>query len=77
MKEIKNTEPNPLDVQVDGNHYKKYKIQPVEFCMANNIPYAEGSVIKYVVRHKDKHGKRDLEKAIHFLQILIQENYPD
>lgn len=64
--------PTALDRQVGGNHYKKYKIQPVEFIIANNIGYMEGNVIKYVVRHKDKGGVADLEKAMHYLQMLIE-----
>lgn len=70
-------EPTALDVQVGGSHYKDYAIQPAEFCIANNIPWAEGSVIKYVVRHKSKNGKEDLIKAKHLLDILIEELYPE
>ena len=66
---------NPLDKQVDGDHYKKMKIQPVEFVLANDIPFCEGNIIKYVCRHKTKNGKGDLLKAMHFLEILIKENY--
>lgn len=62
-----------LDHQVGGDHYKKLKIQPVEFIMANDIGYMEGNVIKYVVRHKDKGGIADLEKAMHYLQMLIEQ----
>ena len=61
-----------FDSQVGGDHYKKCKIQPVEFIMANGIGYMEGNVIKYVVRHKDKGGIADLEKAMHYLQMLIE-----
>lgn len=62
-----------LERQVGGNHYKDLKIQPVEYIMENNIPYIEGSVIKYVTRWKSKNGVEDLRKAIHFLEILIQQ----
>lgn len=58
--------------QVGGNHYKKYKIQPVAYCHANNIPFIEGSVIKYVTRWRDKGGIKDLKKAIHNLELLIE-----
>ena len=64
-----------LDEQIGGNHYKEMKIQPVEFIYANNIPFIEASVIKYVCRHKNKNGKQDIEKAIHFLQQLIELEY--
>lgn len=61
-----------LDVQAGGDHYKKLKIQPIEYIHANGIPFAEGSVIKYVTRWRDKGGVKDLEKARHFLDLLIE-----
>ena len=63
---------NPLDVQVGGDHYKKLKIQPVEYIQENQIGYMEGNVIKYVTRWKDKNGIADLEKAKHYLDMLIK-----
>jgi hypothetical protein len=63
---------NPLDVQVDGNHYKQMKIQPVEFIHANGIPYLEGNVIKYISRWRNKNGMADLEKAKHYIELLIE-----
>lgn len=61
---------SPLDRQVAGTHYKNFKIQPVEYIHANNIPFIEGAVIKYVTRWRDKGGVADLDKAIHFLELL-------
>ena len=61
-----------LERQVSGEHYKSLKIQPIEFIHANGIPFAEGSVIKYVTRWRDKGGIADLEKAKHFLELLIE-----
>jgi hypothetical protein len=63
------------DKQEGGAHYKKYKIQPVEFIHANNIPFLEANVIKYVMRHKDKNGIEDLDKAIHYIQLIKQLEY--
>ena len=57
--------------QVGGNHYKKYKIQPVEFIIKNNIGFCEGNIIKYVLRFKEKGGVKDLEKAKHYIELLI------
>jgi hypothetical protein len=62
----------PLDLQVGGDHYKSFKIQPIEFIYANDIPYTEGNVIKYVCRWKAKNGIKDLEKAKHYIEMLIQ-----
>ena len=61
-----------LDVQVQGDHYKGLKIQPIEYIHANGIPFAEGCVIKYVTRWRGKGGIKDLEKARHFLDLLIE-----
>ena len=64
---------DPLTAQVGGTHYSKLAIQPVEYIVANNLDYLQGSVIKYVTRFKDKNGLEDLQKAEHFLQMLKQE----
>jgi len=61
-----------LDVQVQGNHYKDMKIQPVEFIHANKIPFIEGCAIKYLCRWEKKGGVKDLEKAKHFIELLIE-----
>ena len=61
-----------LNKQVSGNHYKGFKIQPIEFIHANNIPFAEGCAIKYLTRWRDKGGVSDLEKAKHFIELLIE-----
>lgn len=66
---------NPLDTQVGGDHYKQLTIQPIEFIEANNIPYLEGNAIKYIVRHASKNGVQDIDKAIHYLELLKQLRY--
>lgn len=62
-----------LEKQIDGSHYKKYKIQPIEFFIANDTPFTQASIIKYVLRYKDKNGITDLEKAKHLIDILIED----
>lgn len=64
-----------LDRQEGGWHYKDFAIQPVEFIHANDIPFLEGNVIKYVVRHSKKNGLQDLLKAKHYIELLIQLEY--
>ena len=69
---------NPLDTQVGGDHYKGCGIQPVEYIHANNLDYLEGNVIKYITRHRTKgEGKKDVEKAIHYAELILQMHYPD
>jgi hypothetical protein len=67
---------NALKTQVGGSHYKGMKIQHVEFVHANGIPYIEANAIKYICRHRQKNGRQDIEKAIHYLQILLDLEYP-
>lgn len=64
-----------LDFQVGGNHYKDVGIQPVEYIKANNLDYFEGNAVKYITRHRVKGGRADLEKAIHYLQMILELDY--
>jgi hypothetical protein len=63
-----------LEVQIGGNHYRDMKIQPVEFIVANDLGFLEGNVIKYVCRYRNKGGLQDLEKARHYLDMLIDQS---
>ncbi len=66
----------PTQMQVGGSHYTDMKIQPFEFIHANGIGFAEGCAIKYLCRHRNKNGRQDLEKAKHFIDLLIAAEYP-
>ena len=61
--------------QIGGKHYLRYKIQPSNFVVENKLLYPEGCVIKYILRHQDKGGKEDLEKAKHFIDMIIERDY--
>lgn len=47
-------------------------IQPWDYIEANDIPFLEGSAIKYLTRWRDKGGVADLKKAIHFIEKRIE-----
>jgi hypothetical protein len=66
-----------LDKQVSGSHYKELVIQPIQFIHANNIPFMEANVIKYICRHKSKNGLADLEKAKHYIELLMELEYDE
>lgn len=66
-----------LDVQVGGSHYKTQKIQPVEYNHANGLGFIEGSVVKYITRFREKNGVEDLLKIKHYVDLLIQLEYPE
>ena len=61
-----------LDKQVGGDHYKKLKIQPMQYSMANNLDACQHTAIKYITRFRDKGGIADLEKAKHAIDMLIE-----
>ena len=61
--------------QIGGTHYKKMKIQPSKFVIENKLLFPEGNVIKYICRHPYKDGKQDLEKAKHFIDMIIERDY--
>ena len=64
-----------FDKQVGGDHYKQFKIQPMEFSMANNLNACQHTAIKYICRYKFKRGHEDLNKAIHTLELLKELEY--
>lgn len=66
-----------LDKQISGNHYKDCGIQPIEYIHANNLNYFEGNAVKYITRHRKKNGKADIEKAIHYLELMLELEYRD
>ena len=59
-----------LDKQVGGSHYKDFKIQPIEFITANNLSFIQASIIKYICRYDKKNGKEDINKIIHYCELL-------
>lgn len=61
-----------LDTQIGGQHYKDKAIQPVEFIHANHLGFCEGNVVKYISRWRQKNGIADLQKAKHYLELLIE-----
>ena len=61
--------------QIGGRYYLNMKIQPSEFINKNNLPFAEGNAIKYICRHSDKGEVQDLEKAKHYIDMIIDRDY--
>lgn len=66
--------PDALSTQVDGNHYKTLKIQPIQFSVANQLNPIQHSIVKYAVRKKAgiEGRRKDFNKIIHFAQIGLQ-----
>ena len=55
-------------------HYQM-KITPVEYIAANNLDFFEGNVIKYISRHKEKDGAKDIRKIIDYCRMILKNVY--
>jgi len=67
--------PSPTKTQVGGNHYSKMAIQPIDYILANNLNWCEANVVKYITRWRQKNGRDDLEKAKHYIDLLIEREF--
>lgn len=63
-----------LKQQVGGDHYKSLTIQPIEYITKNNLGWCEGNVVKYISRWKQKGQHADLDKVIHYVNLLKELN---
>ncbi len=65
---------DPLKTQVGGDHYKEFKIQPLEFAIANKLDFFQKDILKYICRRKGDKVKRveDLKKASHYIELYVQ-----
>jgi hypothetical protein len=60
-------------IQVGGEHYKGYDYQPLDLIENLNLSFAEGCILKYVIRFRDKGGKEDLLKALDYTRRELQK----
>ena len=60
---------------MNNNRPKHYEndtsIDVIDFCNLYKLDFIEGNIIKYIVRYKKKDGIKDLEKALVYLNRLI------
>ena len=65
---------SPLDIQVGGEHYKGFKIQPVEYYMANGLSGLQSAIVKRISRYNQPTGKglQDLRKIQHEIDLIIE-----
>lgn len=63
------------DIQVGGDHYKKLKIQPIEYIHANGLDFLSANIVKYASRHKSKNKDEDVKKIIHYALLLLELEY--
>lgn len=60
--------------QHGGNHYMAKSYQHWDFACDNAIPYLLGCATKYVARWREKGGKLDLEKSLHYIEKAMERN---
>lgn len=67
----------PTDVmaQIGGTHYCTRAIQPIEYISANGLNFSEGSVVKYITRHRDKGGAEDIRKIKQYCDFILKYEY--
>ena len=61
--------------QIGGDHYEKCAIQPKDYIRANNLDFFEGNVVKYISRHKNKEGRKDIMKVIDYAIMILEDVY--
>lgn len=63
------------EFQVGGDHYKGSTMQVFDIWDAFGLDPYEASAVKYILRHRKKNGREDIEKAIHYLQVIMEKTY--
>jgi hypothetical protein len=64
--------------QVGGTHYKSAgTYEPFKIIRHYKMGFFWGNALKYLLRYKNKGGKQDLEKCIHYIQEIIADEYPE
>tara|TARA_R100001460_G_scaffold59311_1_gene99134 strand:+ start:1312 stop:1506 length:195 start_codon:yes stop_codon:yes gene_type:complete len=58
--------------KINPKYYRR-GIEVADFIEEYDLNYFEGNVVKYVVRHKEKNGLEDLQKAKWYLERLIKK----
>lgn len=69
--------PLASETQVGGDHYQSKDVQPwtamQSWMTAEEFEgFLRGNVIKYIARYKDKDGVKDVLKARHYLERLLE-----
>lgn len=64
------------DRQVDGDHYKG-ELQHWDIVHLAKLDYFQAQILRYIMRHRKKHGLKDLQKAQHFIEKYMELEYPE
>ena len=72
MDAMKRQDKENEDKCKNPDHYSDFKIEPLEYIIANNLDFLEGNIVKYVTRYPNKGGVDDLIKARNYIDKLIE-----
>ncbi len=60
------------ETQVGGTHYKQFQYETWDVILDWQLGYLDGNAVKYLSRWRHKGGVQDLQKALHYIQKLIE-----
>jgi hypothetical protein len=63
-----------LDIQVGGEYYKRFHLQPYEFFLANGTPHHIAAIIRRIVRYDQpkRSSHQELSKILHECDLIIE-----
>ena len=64
---------SPFESTINPSHYKKGKIEVIDFIIDQKMDYLTSNICKYICRWRFKDGVCDLKKAKWFLDKLIEQ----
>ena len=70
-----NPMPGPGGSVSHPSHYASKGIEPRKYISANKLDFNQGNIVKYVTRHKDKDGVKDIVKVITYARFILEEEY--
>lgn len=60
------------DKQIGGHHYKGQELEPWDIWAKWKLNPFQATAIKHIARYNKKGSIQDLEKAVHYLEKLIE-----
>ena len=67
--------PGPGSSVSHPTHYANKGIEPREYIRANNLSFDEGNVVKYITRHGQKDGVKDIVKVLTYAIFILEDDY--
>ena len=59
----------------NGNYTVKFNLGTGTKIRENDLDFFEGNVVKYISRHREKDGAKDIRKIIDYCQMILKYDY--